>query len=762
MKRKAGRVVSVSTGTTAQSNRNSVKNTNIDGRTARKMKAKQLAKSKRDAIIDKKRSDAGDVPRLVALVPLSSKVSMDEVESLITKVVEMDSAPRTEKHIGAVTVNVPRWKTKLQFYSVKQRNFIATVDIAKVADIIVFLMDPEEICDNFGRNVVSFIKAQGITSVFGVVQGLEKMDNPKKQKAQKKMAQDFFHQEFMTKSKILKLDNENDANQLTRFISESKVHQLTWRKIRPYLLVDKIDFKDGPDPSSGTLQVSGYLRGSKLNPNYVVHITGYGDALISTIEGGYDPYSFSRHKKNEMDVTVDDSARQVLATADPEKQETLLRDNPPDPFAAEQTWPTPEELEAAEKEMEGKRKVPVGTSAYQAVWIPEEEGEEGSEEQEEENEEGEDLEIEEVEEEPKAPVPKKPVVTKVVESAVQNKHTEEESGDDLDIDEDDDDDIDPEEKKKNPEEEEDEEDMLWPDEVDVPLDQPARHRFQKYRGLKSFRTSPWDPKENLPHDYSRIFQFQNFIRTYKRILRDNEGVSPNQYVTISIKDIAKDLFAQHPPNTPLVVSGLMKYENKSSTVHFKVQKHPSCTKPIKTKTPLEFHVGFRRMKIQPIFSENTNYSKFKYLKFLRGTSVATAYAPICFPPTPLVATDLEANIVGSGCLHSVNPDRIILKKIVLTGHPEKISKNRAIIRRMFYNAEDVRWFKPVELWTKYGRSGSITEPLAGKGKFKATFDSVMSNQDTVCMSLYKRAFPKWAQLDEMKKKDTDKEKETIN
>jgi len=47
-------------------------------------------------------------------------------------------------------------------------------------------------------------------------------------------------------------------------------------------------------------------------------------------------------------------------------------------------------------------------------------------------------------------------------------------------------------------------------------------RFQKYRGLKSFRTSPWDPKENLPRDYARIFQFQDFSRTRKHLFRQIE------------------------------------------------------------------------------------------------------------------------------------------------------------------------------------------------------------------------------------------------
>jgi len=195
-----------------------------------------------------------------------------------------------------------------------------------------------------------------------------------------------------------------------------------------------------------------------------------------------------------------------------------------------------------------------------------------------------------------------------------------------------------------------------------PPDQPARVRFQKYRGLKSFRTSPWDPKENLPHDYSRIFQFQNFTGTYKRILRENSGAPVNTYVTVYIKNIAANMLENHPNHRPLLLSGLFKYENKISVINFKLQKHNSYETPVKSKTPLEFHVGFRRWKNNPLFSENTAHGKFKYLKFLRGTAVASILGPVCFPPTPLVAMDEGGGFVGYGVIHSVDPDRIILKK----------------------------------------------------------------------------------------------------
>eukprot|EP00435_Cladocopium_sp_Y103_P075260 s436_g55.t1 len=66
-----------------------------------------------------------------------------------------------------------------------------------------------------------------------------------------------------------------------------------------------------------------------------------------------------------------------------------------------------------------------------------------------------------------------------------------------------------------------EEELEFPDEVDTPLEVPARERFQRYRGLKSFRTSSWDPYEDLPVEYSRIWEFEAFGSTVVAFCKGN-------------------------------------------------------------------------------------------------------------------------------------------------------------------------------------------------------------------------------------------------
>lgn len=65
---------------------------------------------------------------------------------------------------------------------------------------------------------------------------------------------------------------------------------------------------------------------------------------------------------------------------------------------------------------------------------------------------------------------------------------------------------------------------------------------------------------------------------------------------------------------------------------------------------------------------------------------------------------------------------------------------------MFFNAEDVAWFKALQLWTRRGRSGFIRDSLGTHGYYKAAFDGKINPQDAVAVSLYKRVWPRQARV----------------
>ena len=218
--------------------------------------------------------------------------------------------------------------------------------------------------------------------------------------------------------------------------------------------------------------------------------------------------------------------------------------------------------------------------------------------------------------------------------------------------------------------------------------------------------------------------------------------------------------------------GLLRHENKLSVLHFNVSRllddddeddgdckmmgQPKAVSfggdagdVIKSKDELIFHTGFRSFNAKPVYSEsNLNCDKHKFERFLMPGrfAVASVYGPITFLPCPVLVfkalPDGSKKLVATGSLGSVDPDRISLKKVILTGYPMRIKKKFAVVKHMFYQAPDVRWFKPAELATKHGLRGNIRESLGNKGLFKAVFSAPIKQNDTVMLILYKRVFPK--------------------
>ncbi|GCC17998.1 hypothetical protein chiPu_0022644, partial [Chiloscyllium punctatum] len=182
-----------------------------------------------------------------------------------------------------------------------------------------------------------------------------------------------------------------EAALIVRHIAMQKQRHLAFRDHRSYLLAQQVRFEaDDGNGLVGTLKLSGYIRGQPLNVNRLVHIVGHGDFQMQQIDGSPDPMPLNpKTTKKREGLAISDPCAEmeedlkVLMKADSRKQESLESEVVPDPMEGEQTWPTDEELQEAEDTLKLSRKivrkVPKGTSDYQATWILDDEGDEEEE-----------------------------------------------------------------------------------------------------------------------------------------------------------------------------------------------------------------------------------------------------------------------------------------------------------------------------------------------------------------------------------------------
>lgn len=122
-------------------------------------------------------------------------------------------------------------------------------------------------------------------------------------------------------------------------------------------------------------------------------------------------------------------------------------------------------------------------------------------------------------------------------------------------------------------------------------------------------------------------------------------------------------------------------------------------------------------------------------------------------------------LLASGSMSAVDPDKIVLKKIMLYGNPIRVRKRTAVVRHMFYDPVDVKWFQPAELTTLMGLRGHIRESVGTHGLFKALFSGPITQNDQVHLVLYKRVFPKipqWEDLPYGKQVQSDEQKGALN
>ena len=205
---------------------------------------------------------------------------------------------------------------------------------------------------------------------------------------------------------------------------------------------------------------------------------------------------------------------------------------------------------------------------------------------------------------------------------------------------------------------------------------------------------------------------------------------------------------------PCSMFSLLRHEHKRTAANFAISLMSSeHAAPLKSKEELVMQCGPRRFVVSPLFSDggSTPSDVHRFRRYLHPgqTAVASAIAPLTWGSVPALffvreaagrrpagdAMDTAAEgapsrrlrLVGTGTSLPPSHSRVVAKRAVLTGHPFKIHKRLVTVRYMFFNAEDVAWFKAMRLWTRRGRTGFIKESLGTHGYFKATFDGSINS-----------------------------------
>ncbi|OII78109.1 hypothetical protein cand_036410 [Cryptosporidium andersoni] len=693
-----------------------------------------------------------EAPILCVIVPFHVSSNPLECMKIITNYISKQSfsnkaseyffqTKETPSNFEICTLNYGR--VDISFCIAPYGDMLNTLDIMKCADIILgsfcsASLD-SSVIDEFGYRILSVSRLQGLCPVFGIYFDDNGTILEKRILNNEKLLKRYFEAEFGKNSKLFSLNNTNSIRTLISAICNHPIKKLSFRNDRGYLLSQNtsINFKDNDEKSNIELVVEGYIRGSGLSIDFPVHVTGFGDFVVASIEPTTEKDRQTRRtsKPSKVDVTMEyfPIIRNNLISENDVLKNELVYLQTYDQFAGEQSWDFQEDNEMVDNNQNEY------TNSINEIYSD--------------------------------------------TNSMYSQSEVEDNSWNSDI-------LGAERVQKLLSlEDELENELEHSDEIRVDNQTICRQRFAKYRGLSSFRTSYWDPYENLPSEYSRIFEFESFQSINKlsrKIFTEHcrEVDYQTKYYRMKLIPIAINscipLNEENLAKRFIIVSSILPYERKVGVIHFKVKRTKENEGIIRNKTPLLVQAGFRRFFICPTFSNcprmilSSRVHRQQKLKmsrfFIHGDYyIASCFSTITFPPCPVIFFSLKGLLnkkdadysypsnnvklclsdeiddwpLAWGDIIDSDPCRIILKRYIIIGYLFKVRKCKAIVRFMFNNPEDIKWFKSVELKTRSGIRGIIKEPVGTHGYMKCIFSKPVQQNEVVGMSLYKRVYPKW-------------------
>ena len=181
----------------------------------------------------------------------------------------------------------------------------AMVDIAKVADIVLLMIDGNYGFEMETMEFLNILAATGMPgNVFGILTHLDLFRKPQALKDAKKRLKHRLWSELYQGAHLFYLSGvlngrypDREIHNLSRFLSVMKnPRPLVWRNSHPYTIID--NYRDITHPTKieedekcdRTIELSGYLRGTNFAAQgQRVHVAGLGDFTIASMETLPDP-----------------------------------------------------------------------------------------------------------------------------------------------------------------------------------------------------------------------------------------------------------------------------------------------------------------------------------------------------------------------------------------------------------------------------------------------------------------------------------------
>ena len=720
-------------------------------------------------------------PRIAAVIPLCEDVSSREAVTSLMRGVDIE-AQAPEDDIWRLDIG--RFKQKIQFLTLKTRELWETLDACRIADFVVFVLSADQEVDQLGETLLRCIESQGVSNVVTVVQGLEKTGPLKKQHQVQGSLKSFITHFFATQERVHSLDSRQECANVMRSLCTTTPKGIRWREDRSWMLVEAVRWPELGDLN--TFSLTGVVRGKGLKADRLVQVGDWGDFQIDKITRS----PLEKHMRGAKDaMAVDaDSLTQILE--EPTAEQDDLADLAPEEAVMQDVNDAPVSVAPSEKKgvllddhhyfddddrqaLKVPRRLPRGTSKYQAAWYLGDVSDSGS-----------DLtDVDDFDEDvdmdgsgagmgdfdlagQSMREPTEGAPSEYPQSEMFMNPAPEDEADQLAA---------YRAQRKN----EGEEDFEFPDEIELHPNVLAKERLARYRGLKSLRTSAWDTEEDKPYapeEWHRLLEIANYKAAKNRMVNEAlaGGVAPGTRVEVHIRLGDASLEQLKALSRPRAMFSLLRHEHKRTAVNHSINLSSDYPGPLKSKEDLIMQCGPRRYIINPLFSQagNTPNNVHKFDRYLHPgrSAIATFIAPLTWGSVPTiylrrtqssspggqetVMTDAQQEsevgasyeLIGTGTSLPPSTNRVVAKRVILTGHPYKIHKKLVTVRYMFFNKEDVDWFKALQLWTRRGRSGFIKESLGTHGYFKATFDAKINPMDAVAVSLYKRVWPRSAKM----------------